>query len=246
MRHLVRGIGGGPLLWALAASACRSGVDRPGEASTAARVLSASEWSGDDGLAAAGDSLDAATLLVPKEAWVLHIGDSFVDASFKQNLAPRFRGVGARYVVRSTTATYTTTWAYSPELDAMLARRPALVVVTLGANEFDITSPEQHARPIEIIARKIARAGAACVWTSPPMWTADTGIVQVIHDHCAPCLFFDSDAVLGGLSSNERGGDRIHPNKQGGGRWAAAFWDWLTRHRDPAQGPWALTPFERR
>jgi hypothetical protein len=78
------------------------------------------------------------------------------------------------------------------------------------------------------------------------MWAADTGIVKVIHDHCAPCLFFDSDAVLGGLSPAERKADRIHPNERGGARWAAAFWDWLVRHRDPDAGPWRLVPFERR
>jgi lysophospholipase L1-like esterase len=183
-----------------------------------------------------------------REAWVLHVGDSFVDAWFHQNLAPRFGAAGARYLVRTETATYTTTWANDADFDDLLRRRPALVIVTLGANEFDISSPEQHARAIEGIARKIARSGAACVWTSPPMWTKDTGIVQVIHDHCAPCLFFDSDAALGGgLSPAERSrSDRIHPNQRGGERWADAFWSWLVRHRDPDGGAWALVPFERR
>jgi lysophospholipase L1-like esterase len=183
---------------------------------------------------------------VPREAWVLHVGDSFVDASFQQNLWPRFRAAGARYIVRERTATYTTTWANDPEFDELLSRRPALVIVTLGANEFDIEKPEQHARAIEAIARKIARSGASCAWTSPPMWTPDTGIVRVIHDHCAPCLFFDSDAVLGGMTRAERRPDRIHPNERGGARWAAAFWDWLASHRDPDAGAWGLVAFERR
>jgi hypothetical protein len=181
-----------------------------------------------------------------KPVWVLHIGDSFVDAAFQQNLRPRFRTAGATYISNGTTSAYTTTWAYDAKLDSWLSDRPALVIVTLGANEADVSIPEAHAKAVERLARKIAAAGAACVWTTPPMWKADTGILRVIHDHCAPCLYFDSDAVLGGLSLAERQGDRIHPNPRGGARWAEAFWMWLIDHRDLARGPWALVPFERR
>jgi lysophospholipase L1-like esterase len=178
--------------------------------------------------------------------WVLHIGDSFADASFQQNLGPRIRASGARYVVEATTATYTTTWAYEPELERLLTRKPSLVVVTLGANEVDMPVPTQHARAVERIARTIESAGASCVWTTPPMWKADTGILQVIHDHCSPCVYFDSDAVLGGLGPDERQPDRIHPNKRGGARWADAFWSWLNDHRDASRPGWSVLPFEQR
>ena len=181
-----------------------------------------------------------------KNAWVLHIGDSFVHASLRQNLAPRFRAVGTNYVVDATTATYTTTWAQDEDLDAWLAKRPSLVLVTLGANEVEMPVPAEHAPAIEHLARKIAEAQASCVWITPPMWKKDTGILQVIHDHSAPCLFFDSDAVLGGLSSDERQRDHIHPNERGGARWAEAFWGWLGDHRDASRPGWALEPFELR
>jgi hypothetical protein len=206
-------------------------------------IPSAVEWIGER---AATEEPRADPVSVPHAAWVLHVGDSFVDASLKQNLVGFVHAAGTRYIVRSTTASYTTTWAYSVELDRMLASRPSLVIVTLGANEFDIPVPGQHAKPVEIIARKIARSGAACVWTSPPMWRPDTGIVQVIRDHCAPCLFFDSDAILGGLSRAERTSDHIHPNRRGGARWAEALWGWIGAHRDPARGGWGLVPFEPR
>jgi hypothetical protein len=180
------------------------------------------------------------------EPWVLHVGDSFVHAHLWQTLRPRFLAEHTQYVVQATTSTYTTTWASSPELDEWLARRPALVLVTLGANEADMVVPEMHAKAVETIARKIAASGASCVWITPPMWKAENGILDVIHDHCAPCLYFDSDAVLGGLTSEERQDDHIHPNRRGGERWAKAFWQWLNEHRDPARGPWALDAFERR
>jgi hypothetical protein len=180
------------------------------------------------------------------EAWVLHVGDSFVHAHLWQTLRPLFLANQTQYVVEATTATYTTTWAASPVLDEWLARRPSLVLVTLGANEVEMVVPEQHAKAIETLTKKIAATGAPCVWITPPMWKDETGILGVIHDHCAPCLFFDSDAVLGGLTSEERQPDRIHPNHRGGERWGRAFWDWLSEHRDPAHGPWALHPFEQR
>ncbi len=178
-----------------------------------------------------------------RDAWVLHVGDSFVDASFRQNLGPRFRDAGTVYIASGVTATYTTTWAYGPRLDRWLARRPSLVVVTLGANEVDIPVPEMHAAAVATIARKIAAAGATCVWTTPPLWRPDTGILKVIREHSAPCLYFDSDAVMGELSPAERGPDGIHPNARGGVRWSNAFWAWLGDHRDPgaAPGPSFLT-----
>jgi lysophospholipase L1-like esterase len=179
-------------------------------------------------------------------AWVLHVGDSFVDASFAQNLASRFRAAGVRQVALAKTATYTTSWAYDPELVRLLAHQPSLVLVTLGANEVDNAVPQLHAGAIHALAHKIG-ATAPCVWVAPPMWKTDAaGWLQVIHDHCAPCLFFDSDALLGGLKDDERRRDRIHPNDRGGARWAEAFWEWLEAHRDPTGGAWALAPFERR
>ncbi|MGH7294060.1 MAG: SGNH/GDSL hydrolase family protein [Polyangiaceae bacterium] len=183
---------------------------------------------------------------VPRGTWVLHIGDSFVHASLQQNLRARFEASGASYVVDATTATYTTTWANDPQLDLWLARRPSLVLVTLGANEVDMPVPAEHAAAVEQLVRKIAEASTSCVWITPPMWKQDTGILQVIHDHRGPCLFLDSDAVLGGLRADERQPDRIHPNKRGGLRWSEAVWSWLVEHKDPARPGWALVPFERR
>jgi len=204
-----------------------------------------SEWTGGG---ASTPAAPAPTLIAPKKGtWVLHIGDSFVDASFQQNLRPHFLAAGAKYVSNALTAAFTTQWASDPGLAGWLARRPSLVIVTLGANEVDVPFPIAHASAIAGISRKIAAAGASCVWTTPPLWKGDDkGILQVIHDYCAPCLFFDSDAVMGRLEATERRPDRIHPNELGGARWAQAFWTWLAEHRDDSAGPWHLVPYERR
>jgi hypothetical protein len=109
----------------------------------------------------------------------------------------------------------------------------------------EIPVPSVHAPAIQKLARRLATV-APCVWIAPPLWKEDdTGWLQVIHDHCSPCLFFDSDAVLGGLTDQERRGDRIHPKERGGARWAEAFWAWLDEHREAGEA-WKLQPFERR
>ncbi len=203
-----------------------------------------SEWTG---VRETPPAAPISVLTTPKGTWVLHIGDSFVDASFQQNLRPHFLAAGAKYVSSALTAAYTTQWAGDRDLDGWLARRPSLVIVTLGANEVDVPFPIAHARAIAGISRKTAAAGAWCVWTTPPLWKGDDkGILQVIHDYCAPCLFFDSDAVMGRLEATERRPDRIHPNELGGARWAQAFWTWLSEHRDDSAVPWHLVPYERR
>jgi hypothetical protein len=228
---------------AMALSPLAASCERAAASPAPRPAASATDWAG---VRAAASPPAAAPPEVRQGTWALHIGDSFVHASLQQNLGPRFRGTGTGYVVDATTATYTTTWAHEPDLDKWLARRPSLVLVTLGANEVDLTVPGEHAGAIRHLVHKIRDAGASCVWISPPLWKKDTGILQVIHDECAPCLFFDSDAVLGGLEADERQRDGIHPNGKGGARWAAAFWEWLGEHRDATQGGWTLVPFEQR
>ena len=232
----------------LAGTLCVAGCESAAPASTGGgerAPASAVDWAGQRAVPVAA-AVVPTTPTVAKETWVLHIGDSFVHASLAKNLAPRFKAAGANYVVDATTATYTTTWSADEGLEKWLARRPSLVIVTLGANEVEMPVPTEHAFAIEHLVHKIAATGSACVWMTPPMWKKDTGILQVIHDHGAPCLFFDSDAVLGGLSDDERQRDHIHPNERGGLRWTEAFWQWLVTHRDPANPGWALVPFELR
>ena len=173
-----------------------------------------------------------------KGTLVIHVGDSFTEAFFEQNLRPRFAAVGAKYWVKSKTPSYSTEWAGSAVLDQLLWSKPQLVLITLGANEIEMPDPKVHAGAVRALAKKASQTGT-CVWITPPLWKKDTGFLQVIHDNCAPCLFFDSDEHV---SNVERKPDKIHPNEVGGARWAAAFWEWLEAHRDPSRGPWALSP----
>ncbi len=170
---------------------------------------------------------------------VVNIGDSFTEASFEQNLRARMKAVGAKYVVKAQTPSYTPVWAfggYGGTLDTLLDMRPKLVIITLGANEFDMPDPSLHAPAVRELARKASKWGQ-CVWVTPPRWKPDSGFLDVVKNNCAPCAFFDSDLYVHDV---ERQRDKIHPNEVGGARWAAAFWDWLESHRDPSKGAWAL------
>ncbi len=208
------------------------------------RAGAATEWIGAPARPAPSDPQPTPSA---RGTWVLHIGDSFAEASFGQNIAPHIRASGADYVLDARTSTFTTTWAYDSKLDEWLGRKPSLVIVTLGANEVDIPFPAVHAGAVERIARRIQAVGASCVWTTPPLWKGESGILEVIRGHCAPCVYFDSDAsLLAGLDASERKRDRIHPNARGGARWAGVFWTWLSEHRDESRPGWWVLPFERR
>jgi len=170
---------------------------------------------------------------------VVNIGDSFTEASFEQNLRARVKAVGAKYVVKAETPSYTPVWAfggYGGALDTLMDMRPKLVIVTLGANEFDMPDPNVHAAAVRELARKASKWGQ-CVWVTPPRWKPDSGFLEVVKNNCAPCAFFDSDLYVHDV---ERQKDKIHPNEVGGARWAAAFWDWLEANRDPSKGAWAI------
>ncbi len=198
---------------------------------------------------------------IPPRTVVLHIGDSFLLSGFAQALKPRFVGVGAKYEVRSEQSSFTTTW--SAKLGPIVtATQPDLVLITLGANEVANVDPPAHAPAVRNIVRQIG--GRPCVWVSPPLWAKETGILDVLREHSAPCRFFDSDVLV--TAPIPRRSDKIHPTTEGGAVWAEAFWTWLhaeraaegaptasdeaellplpsgKRPQPPKRSPWALRP----
>lgn len=184
-------------------------------------------------------------LTVPPNTAVLHIGDSFALAGFAQALRPRMEALRVRYAVKAETSSYTVTWASRMEL-LVANYQPDLVLISLGANEVENVNPPAHAGAVRRIVKAIG--GRPCVWVSPPLWRKDTGIIDVIRTNSAPCRFFDSDALVPGPIPRKK--DKIHPNGEGGARWADAFWSWLTAEHLPAgegdpeakRSPWALRP----
>ena len=175
----------------------------------------------------------------PPNGFVIHIGDSFVDAGLKQALRPKFKEMSTRYLSYARTSSWLSSWASDPELDNLYwGYRPALFLVTLGANELNAKPAERRAHLVHEINRHFR--STPCVWISIPIWEgAPRDLVDVTQRESAPCRFFDSSQVGARMT---RQSDKRHPDAAGGALWADTFWQWLMRERDPSKGFWALKP----
>jgi len=172
---------------------------------------------------------------LPKGTMVLHIGDSFAGAlGVDLNKALRERGL--RSALEFQTATYIPTWAGSSELPKFLDRyQPDLVLITLGANELEITEPAQRAPTVRRLVKRLG--DRPCVWIAPPLWGGKyNGLLEIIRDNAAPCRFMDSNAIIRQMP---RAGDHIHPSQAARKDWAQIVLSWLSQER-AAQGarPW--------
>ena len=178
-----------------------------------------------------GDDLD-----LPRGTLVLHVGDSFAGA-LGVPLSKRLKAAGLRSVLEYQTASYIGTWSSGPELTSYVSRySPDLVLVTLGANEFELSAPDTRVNSVKRLVRRLE--GRPCVWVTPPRWKPDTGILRVIHDNLKPCRFLDSDTIVRDLPRKK---DGIHPNDEAREIWADAVLLWLAHERrSGAERPWEL------
>jgi lysophospholipase L1-like esterase len=181
---------------------------------------------------------DPASYGFPKDTLILHVGDSFA-GSLGVPLGKRFKAAGMRTVLEFETASYVPTWASGKELPRYIDKyRPSLVIVTLGANEVEVTNPEQRAGAVKRLVGKLG--GRPCVWVIPPLWKPDTGIFKVIRENAAPCRILESDEIVHDLTRQK---DNIHPNDPAREIWADAVLAWLARERVGAPDrPWELRP----
>jgi len=181
-------------------------------------------------------ALSNAPAELPRGTLVLQVGDSFA-GSLGVPLGERLRASGLRSVLKFQTSSYVPTWASGPELESYVTRyNPDLVLITLGANEFELSAPDTRAGAVRRLVKHLG--GRPCVWITPPRWKPDTGILAVIQANSAPCRFLDSDTVVHDLS---RKPDKIHPSDAAREVWADAVLDWLARERktDGAR-PWDM------
>jgi len=132
-------------------------------------------------------------LRLPAGTLVYHFGDSFAGA-----LGPPLNHELAKSQVRGIlhyeTSSYITTWA-SRDIERLVANaNPDLVIITLGANEIELTNPAQRAPAIRRLVAQLR--GRPCVWIAPPLWEQDSGLLSVVQDNCAPCAYLDSTAQV--------------------------------------------------
>lgn len=176
---------------------------------------------------------------LPAGTTVLHVGDSFAGA-LGVELNRRLRAAGIHAILEYQTATYIPTWASGKDLEKFLDHyRPDLVLVTLGANELEITDPESRAPTVRRLVAHLG--GRPCVWVGPSLWPgARPELLAVIRANVAPCAYLDSEAIVPGLP---RARDHIHPSTPARAVWADAVVDWLTRHRATGgERPWEIIP----
>ncbi len=175
---------------------------------------------------------------LPKGTVVLHVGDSMADALGK-SLRRELQALGVRNVLEAKEATYIPEWAgFKMKMDQHLAiHNPDLVIITLGGNEVAMPDPTIRADPVR---RLVAKVGdRPCLWIAAPLWpgSPNTGILKVIRENCAPCIYVDTNELM--VPRMEVLGDGVHPTIAERRRWAKYMIRWLRHNRDPdGARPW--------
>jgi lysophospholipase L1-like esterase len=182
------------------------------------------------------DAASAGSGELPRGTLVLQVGDSFA-GSLGIPLGVRLRAQGLHSVLKFQTSSYVPTWADGTELREYVSHySPDLVLITLGANEFELSAPDTRAASVRRLVRRLE--GRPCVWITPPRWKQDSGILAVIEANSKPCRFLDSDTVVHDLA---RKPDKIHPSDAAREVWADAVLAWLARERKVGGArPWEL------
>ena len=147
---------------------------------------------------------------------------------------------GIKSVLEAREATYIPEWAgFKMELDQHLARRkPDLVLITLGGNEMKMPKPSERIESIKRIVQKVG--DRPCLWIAAPVWPGlkSTGLLDVIREHCAPCIYVDTNTLIPDL---ERLKDGVHPTIPERRRWAQFMIRWMLHNRDPKGAkPWSF------
>ncbi len=176
---------------------------------------------------------------LPKGTTVLHVGDSMADA-LGQKLHWELKKHGIKSILRAKEATYIPEWAgYKMQFRQHLAMyKPDLVIITLGGNEVAMPDPKIRIPAIRKIVEAVG--DRPCLWIAAPLWDGapHTGILKVVRENCAPCLYVDTNKLIPDL---KRLGDKIHPTIPERRRWAQFMIRWMQYNLDP-QGtrPWAF------
>jgi acyl-CoA thioesterase-1 len=168
---------------------------------------------------------------------VLLCGDSQVGYGhgLTRALSARFQDAGAtKYYWDAFTSASVQSYDESDRLPKLVARlKPDVVFVSIGSNNVQNPHPEGLAGNVRSIAKKAKALGGDCFILGPPLpikgVKKDTGIVRVLAENSAPCMFFDTSRL-----TLERQVDKIHPNDSGGEVWAEALWTFMLTGVEPS------------
>lgn len=179
----------------------------------------------------AGEPVDAGPPSLGLEGKrIFHAGDSMVggEAGLSRLLHAKFKAEGAKYQSDTVVSASLLSFNLQSRFAKGLQRtHPDIVIITLGANDVFVPSPDVLAVHVKGIVKKIG--DRECYWMSPATWKPDTGVVEVIKANAAPCKFFDSRNM-----DIPRAGDHIHPTDKGGAQWGEKFWTFfVAEHGKP-------------
>ena len=172
---------------------------------------------------------------------MLHVGDSMADALGK-HLKREFSALGIKNVLKAKEATYIPEWAgFKHDFGPLLANnKPDLVIITLGGNEVAMPDPSIRAPQVKKLVAKVG--DRPCLWIAAPLWprAPHSGILDVIRENCAPCIYVDTNALIRPKLKTSQG-DPVHPTWKERGRWAKYMIKWMRHNLDPAgERPWAF------
>lgn len=119
-------------------------------------------------------------------------------------------------------------WANSQALEDALARKPEVVVVSLGTNDaYMVDALNRQKAHLHKLIDKITAAGATLAWVGAPKLPAlqrapDTDLLDYIKQAVPEGHYFASCE-----HNIERGPDRLHPTARGYANWASLVWRWI-------------------
>lgn len=117
----------------------------------------------------------------------------------------------------------TVKWAKSDTLDRALKRyKPTLVIFCLGANELTVPNIWSREKYLQTIVKKLD--GTKFLWVSPPNWTEDTGLTEMIAQNVpGDQLFISKDLKL------DRRRDGAHPTYEASKVWMDSVATWIVQ-----------------
>ena len=178
----------------------------------------------------------------PKPLRIAVLGDSlsvspFPAASFPALLEARLRSEGLPWVVANAGVNGDTTAGGLRRIDRVLAERPRILVLALGANDGlqGVRASEVRSNLSEIISRAQAQGAQVllCGMETPPFrgwsYTLDFHNIfpQLAREYQVPLVPFLLAGVVGVRELNQE--DLIHPNANGARRIAETVWPYLER-----------------
>ncbi len=113
-------------------------------------------------------------------------------------------------------------WAESDTLEYFMRKvNPTYLVVCLCSNELFARDLDDRDRWLKKVVEKMG--DVPFVWISPPNWTEDTGINDLIIKNVGERRYFDSRNL-----TLQRGRDKIHPTFKAAEGWMDSVAVWIT------------------